>query len=174
MNVASKNEMDGSFQFCEGCPTSLNCCSRMNHKSFIENAVVFGDEVNSIESFSGVPRNQFLKESSFPGTHPLQTIANAETGGCIFHRDGRCEIYAVRPLDCRIFPFDIIEDADEELRWIVYTDLCPVDFDYRPAYKNLKNFFDLPEDLAWVYCESDAPGMESNAYIKLGRVYKDG
>ena len=174
MNVASKNKMAGSFGFCAGCPTSLNCCSRMNHHSVIENALVFTDEVIAIESYSGVPQIKFLKKNSIPGDHPFRTIANAKTGGCIFHKNGRCEIYSVRPLDCRMFPFDIIEDADEELRWIVYPDLCPVNFDYRPAYENLKNFFDLPEDLAWAYSEADAPGMESNAYIELGRVYEDG
>ena len=84
MNVASKNKMAGSFGFCAGCPTSLNCCSRMNHHSVIENALVFTDEVIAIESYSGVPQIKFLKKNSIPGDHPFRTIANAKTGGCIF------------------------------------------------------------------------------------------
>lgn len=36
---------------------------------------------------------------------------------------GRCKIYDIRPLDCRLFPLDIIE-KDGEYYWCVFT-TCP-------------------------------------------------
>ena len=142
----------------------------MKQNSSIDNAIVFSEEITQIEKFSGLVRADFLQVGRYLEDHPFQTLNNNESG-CLFHRAGQCEVYQVRPLDCRMFPFDIIEDEDGKLRWIVYADLCPVDFDYRPAYEHLKRFFDLSEEMAWAYCEADAPGMENNAYIKLERVY---
>lgn len=139
----------------------------------IDNAVVFPDEVIKIERYTGVNRNDFIQESRYPKHHAFQTLIGRESGGCYFHRDSRCLIYHFRPLDCRLFPFDIIEDKDEKLRWIYYTGLCPVKFDYRSAYQKLISFFDLAEDAAWAYSMGHAPGMENNSYVELDLVYED-
>jgi Fe-S-cluster containining protein len=44
---------------------------------------------------------------------------------CAFldRRTGKCRIYDARPLDCRLFPLDIIEE-DGEYYWCVFT-TCP-------------------------------------------------
>ena len=43
---------------------------------------------------------------------------------CAFlDREGKCRIYEMRPLDCRLFPLDIIEE-DGEYYWCVFT-TCP-------------------------------------------------
>lgn len=91
--------------------------------------------------------------------------------GCHFNVNGRCQIYEVRPLDCRLFPFDIVEKPNSDLVWVVYTKLCPVKFDYRPSYENLKHFFDLPEPMARAYARANAPGMEKQHYIELDLIY---
>ena len=61
-------------------------------------------------------------------------------GTCFFYKDGRCTIYKNRPLDCRLFPFDIIEDNNGNLFWTVYENLCPPKFDYTA-------YFDIAKQL---------------------------
>lgn len=171
MTRFKKAENAGSFSFCHNCPTSQNCCTRMRTNSSIDNAIVFNEEIDQIEKYSGVGRKEFLQIGRYSEEGPYQTLKHEGAAGCYFHKDGRCEIYPVRPLDCRFFPFDIIEDDEDNLRWIIYTDLCPVDFDYRESFQNLKEFFDLPMELALAYSRGKAPGMESNHYIVLDPVY---
>lgn len=172
MSKFYKTEQEGSFTFCLNCPSNINCCTRMKSNSSIDNAIVFNTEIIEIEKYSGVAREEFLQENHYPKDSPYQNLKHVGHSGCYFHKNGHCEIYPVRPLDCRLFPFDIIEDDEGELQWIVYTNLCPVDFDYLPAYERLKSFFDMPEEDAWTYSEGHAPGMETNRYIELDRVYQ--
>ena len=164
---------EGSFTFCHNCPSNKNCCTRMRTNSPIDNAIVFNEEIEQIEKHSGVDREEFLQIGRYPEDGPFQTLKHGGDGGCFFFKSGRCGIYPVRPLDCRFFPFDIIEDNEDNLRWIIYTDLCPVDFDYSGSFQRLKAFFDLPKELALVYSRGNAPGMESNRYIELDLVYPD-
>jgi len=174
MNLFKKTEREGSFGFCHNCPSNKNCCTRMKTNSPIDNAIVFNEEIEQIESYSGVRREDFLQLGRYPADGPYQTLKHNGNSGCYFYKNGRCQIYPVRPLDCRFFPFDIIEDDENDLRWIVYTELCPVDFDYKESFQKLKAFFDLPMELALAYSRGKAPGMESNHYIVLDPVYPDG
>ena len=144
----------------------------MRTNSSIDNAIVFNDEIEQIENYSGLRREDFLQIGPYLEEDPYQTLKHEGAGGCYFHKNGRCEIYPVRPLDCRFFPFDIIEDDEGDLRWIVYTELCPVNFDYRESFEKLKAFFDLPRELALAYSRGKAPGMEANRYEVLDSVYR--
>ena len=42
---------------------------------------------------------------------------------CKYARDNRCNLYEDRPLDCRLFPLDIIEE-DGKYFWSLFT-ICP-------------------------------------------------
>lgn len=42
---------------------------------------------------------------------------------CMFLENGRCSVYEKRPLECKIFPFDI-EEIGKNLMWIVW-EFCP-------------------------------------------------
>ena len=173
MNKFNKAEKIGSFGFCHSCPTEKNCCTRMRAYSSIDNAVVFNEEIDQIEKISRVSRIDFLQIGRYSEDGPYQTLKQNGIGGCYFYKGGRCEIYSVRPLDCRFFPFDIIEDDEDNLRWIIYRDLCPVDFDYVESFQKLKAFFDLSRELALAYSRANAPGMELNRYVVLDPVYPD-
>jgi len=66
----------------------------------------------------------------------VETIGNVnfflDRGKCKFVKTGGiCEIYTIRPLDCRLFPLDIIEQ-DGRYYWCFYT-ICPT----LSAMKNL-------------------------------------
>ena len=173
MKPFKKPERDGTFGFCQHCPSNMNCCTRMKTSGAIDNAIVFNEEIEQIESYSGVKREVFLQVGRYPDDGPYQTLKHNGNSGCYFYKNRQCEIYPVRPLDCRLFPFDIIEDDDGEPRWIVYTELCPVNFDYRESFEKLKAFFDLPRELALAYSRGRVPGMEDNRYEVLDPVYPD-
>ena len=42
---------------------------------------------------------------------------------CKYTKENRCHLYQNRPLDCRLFPLDIIEE-DGEYWWCIFT-ICP-------------------------------------------------
>lgn len=44
-------------------------------------------------------------------------------GGCHYVKKGYCSIYPSRPLDCRLFPLDIVEERGK-FYWCIYT-VCP-------------------------------------------------
>jgi Fe-S-cluster containining protein len=143
----------------------------MKANSPIDNAIVFNEEIVDIEKYLGVKSEHFMQVGRYPEGNPYQTLKHTGKSGCYFYKDGRCEIYPVRPLDCRFFPFDIIEDDDGNLLWIVYTELCPVNFDYRESFEKLKGLFNLPKELALAYSRGNTPGMEANRYTVLDPVY---
>lgn len=43
---------------------------------------------------------------------------------CKFANENRCRIYLNRPIDCRLFPLDIIEE-DGKYWWCIFT-ICPI------------------------------------------------
>jgi Fe-S-cluster containining protein len=47
-----------------------------------------------------------------------------EDGSCVFLKDGQCSIHDKKPMECRIFPLEILE-IDGKLTWVVW-EICPV------------------------------------------------
>ncbi len=59
----------------------------------------------------------------------MKPNANNKDGGCFFFTENPaiCKIYNERPIDCRLFPFDIILDKQSNEYWIgYYKSICPV------------------------------------------------
>ena len=120
-------KLDGTFDFCATCAANNNCCVRTRHNyGQVANPPLLPHEGEMIAAVTGLGIDEFT-ESTVPEGNGL-AIKRAGAGG-YFYQGGRCAIYSARPFDCRIFPFDVIEH-EGELHWIVYTNLCPVDFDY--------------------------------------------
>jgi len=59
---------------------------------------------------------QFLKEKGVSDS-PVSFLGS--TSGCKYAVNNRCQIYNKRPLDCRLFPLDLIEE-DEEYWWVIF------------------------------------------------------
>jgi Fe-S-cluster containining protein len=93
-------------------------------------------EADRIAELTGLDVATFAHEDADATGHAflsLRTIA----GSCYFYRDGQCGIYAARPFDCRMFPFDIIENAGR-FYWIAYLELCPVEFGFDQMFGAVK------------------------------------
>jgi len=106
----------------------------------VEAPFVLHSEVAAIEAASGIPAAAFSDSVYSPSgvrTSELRTVSNH----CYFYRSGKCAVYSMRPLDCRLFPFDIVENSAKELWWIVYLDLCPKLFSYEDYFGDAKQTF---------------------------------
>ena len=114
------------MRFCEGCPVHANCCTGKN----VDLPVLTPSDVDRIARATGLEPVAFSKET---GT-ALRTM-RAHGHGCFFYEDGRCSIYDSRPVDCRMYPFDICLDETGALVWVLHEATCPIPVDAR-SYLN--------------------------------------
>ena len=92
----------------------------------------------------------------------VYTLRHAENGSCMFLKEKGCELpMEIRPLYCRIHPYDFVED---EVTGITFVD-CPVNLLDRPG--------DLPDMINIKY--DDAKRWVKMFYNELreGKTYND-
>lgn len=133
---AASNMEVGTFDFCSSCPTKSNCCTRIRDFGAIEPPFLFASEIARISKVASGGMTSIQTRSLETGEQIWMLRSN--NPGCVFHVNGRCSIYNMRPVDCRLFPFDIRERADGKLVWVVYTKLCPKAFDYSKYFEAAK------------------------------------
>lgn len=107
---------DAGLRFgCTGCG---QCCTGAP-------GTVFMNEATSarIAAHLGLTRAAFLKRYAYPlrNGHSLKEKAN---GDCVFFADNKCTIYAVRPTQCRTYPF-WPETVRSEAAWRQTCKECP-------------------------------------------------
>ncbi len=136
----STNTTAGTFHFCTGCPANNNCCVRVRELGQVDAPFILDQEARNIEAKTGIAVEEFTEVFANPGR--LQTLAlKTENNSCFFYKDRRCTIYAHRPFDCKIFPFDIIEKDDGIFFWIIFLELCPVKFNFDSYFNAAKQLF---------------------------------
>jgi Fe-S-cluster containining protein len=59
---------------------------------------------------------RFLKEKGI-NNPSISFLENSN--GCKYAVNNRCQIYEKRPLDCRLFPLDLVEE-DSEYWWVIF------------------------------------------------------
>lgn len=106
---------------CRWCNNSSHCCSRVSKSGELPPPFVFPFEVDRIASLA--PNGGALECGRTLASDEVWTLKATERG-CVFSVAGACQIYENRPLDCRLFPFDIREGADGSLVWICYERMC--------------------------------------------------
>lgn len=122
------NLINGTYEFCTQCHNERKkcCCSSPD----IDMPVLLNNEAQKIQSSD--PRNKRMKDfSRIIGNTPIRQI-NAKTNKtndlqCHFYdlEENKCKIYNMRPVDCRLFPFDIKLDTKTNEYWVgYYNDLC--------------------------------------------------
>lgn len=98
---------------------------------------------NEIKRFSDLGYQKFVQELRINGIS-LHIIKKKENSThCSFWDEEKsiCQIYANRPLDCRLFPFDICWYGDA-FYWIVYS--CNPNSDWSWTEEYLKQFENDP------------------------------
>jgi hypothetical protein len=89
-----------SFPECDGCSLCCSCPWLLKEES-AAHPEIFKATTKTIEDVD------FLWDD----------------GVCKYVKDDRCSVYPNRPLDCRIFPLDVLE-VDGVFWWAIYT-TCP-------------------------------------------------
>ena len=99
----------GCFTQCTSCPTKGGCCASFNK---INSPTLNKDELNNIKK--RIKNDQFYKKIN-ENLFQLK-VKNKK---CIFYQNNNCIIYHERPIDCKLYPFDIIK-KDENYYLIIY------------------------------------------------------
>lgn len=108
----------GTFSVCATC--KQHCCSRLG----MDAPVLLDGEAERIAWSTWSPVESVM-DPAVPGQMPtLKQRSNC----CQFYRGGKCTIHDIRPLDCRLFPFDLMQ-AKGDLYLIAHTAFCPEGFD---------------------------------------------
>ncbi len=87
-------------------------------------------DVQQIKDYLGLDTHRFIQsECNGENSNSLTFIRTHTKGGCIFYKNNKCQIYNVRPLDCRLFPLDIFK-LGNNFHWLIYDTFCHQPFDY--------------------------------------------
>ena len=115
LNIKGRYFFDDGIRFqCQRCGA---CCNGPPGTVFVDST-----EISVIAGHLGMARDDFIARCLFPYKESY-SIREKDDGACLFYDKG-CTLYAVRPLQCRAFPFwfDIIRSKD---RWDAVRRECP-------------------------------------------------
>ena len=142
---------EGSFSFCDGCPAHSNCCTGKT----VDLPILTPADTQRISEETGIPRPDFCSETE----GRLLTMRARPGGGCYFYRDGKCSVYDVRPIDCRMFPFDVERTESGQLAAIVYSTACPKPTDALKHAGRVGELLREIEPYLDEYASSEAPKL---------------
>lgn len=89
---------------------------------------------------------------------------------CNFFLGGRCAIYNVRPVDCRLFPFDIHLDAEGSPIWVLHHSACPIPVDPKPYFNEVVNLVEELKPCLVEFATIEAPRNDRHPTLILDRV----
>ena len=108
-----ENTKRGCFNICSNCMLDINCCSVFDK---INSPVLNKEELIKIR--------EFLKNDNFYDVIDENLFKlKVKNNKCIFLNNGKCTIYNYRPIDCKLYPFDIIK-KDSKYYLILYSLNC--------------------------------------------------
>ncbi len=105
---------NGLYFKCKQCGT---CCT--GSPGIVR---VKQDEIENIAGFLSVPVQEFMQEN-ICSYGPGYSIREHQDGRCYFFND-QCDIYDVRPVQCRTFPF-WFKHLRNKASWIKIAKECP-------------------------------------------------
>lgn len=102
---------------CTGCG---QCCTHPGGY-----VAVTAEEAGEISKFLEIDEGEFLEDYLLPGPDEQSfQLRSRSNGECILLQENRCSIYALRPLQCRTFPF-WPENLKSAYRWKLTAQECP-------------------------------------------------
>ncbi len=113
--MLSITEMTGLRFECQ--PGCTNCCEQQGFVYLTE------DDLVRIAEYVGMTARDFERRYVYRTSHRLRLRVPRQQQ-CHFLRDGGCSIHAVKPVQCRLFPFwpELVESKRE---WKKTAAWCP-------------------------------------------------
>lgn len=108
------------FEYCTSCGDSSICCSGSN----VDLPVLLPFEVDEISTLKHISDSNFIK--SHENFSVKQMNEKGENKSCCYffnEEQKNCSIYEYRPIDCRLFPFDI-RKINGKFSLVFYTSAC--------------------------------------------------
>jgi Fe-S-cluster containining protein len=106
---------------CANCPVHFVCCSVSSRGGIVDAPYLLPDDITAIAETTGLNEDEFVEHrvNTITG-NAVSFVKTPESVGCRFHdvKSGRCNIYNARPLDCRLYPLDIML-IDGRYFWIL-------------------------------------------------------
>lgn len=168
LNNADMHKELGEFSECINCPSNYNCCSKAKKHGSIESPVMFDWEVDEVVEFYKLPKTVFIDNDRYPSSNSLNSVIDG-TCGCVFFDGHSCAIYKLRPIVCKLFPFDI-KEINGLIYWIRYTDICQLDSNFSIYLNNIKQLFAMApfsyENIVH-YLNEDAPLMHKLPHVVI-------
>ena len=103
-----------------GCTECGQCCS--HPEGVVE---LTSDELTALADYLGIDEGEFRERYISKGQNDdVFELQSHKNGDCIFLEDERCQVYEVRPLQCRTYPFwpEIVKSS---FRWNAAARDCP-------------------------------------------------
>lgn len=189
--VAGKNKdlLDGTYEFCTNCyKEKVSCCCASDNidmpifldteKTFIQSKLK--GKKKEIHSFSEDLPAPFNKTKIRQIKREKLTTPNANTQSkcCFFNINTNiCGIYEQRPIDCRLFPFDIkLSPTKGEYVIGYYTTLCERELPYDSMKKYahiLRPYFFLLYPYLHVFTSDSVCERLNNADFQEIGTFKD-
>ena len=128
----------GTFNLCSSCVgNSSSCCCDTS----VDSPMLLPNEVEAISKKLEIKKEDFCKKIDLAKInnddslkHLYQMKRDEKTNSCCFFKNNQCTIYDIRPIDCRIFPYDIKIEKDGNYYLVYYkSDKCPI------MNENIKN-----------------------------------
>lgn len=119
----TKNNL-GTFNLCHNCVhAKASCCSNPN----VDSPMLLPKEAKEISKINNIEINKFAKKVDFATMYNDNNLKSLyqmkrqdNSSACYFYKDCKCMIYDIRPIDCRIFPYDIKLEKDGNYYLVYY------------------------------------------------------
>jgi hypothetical protein len=104
------------------CTKCGACCG--NAQERIRHILLLGTEAEQIAAATSQPISAFAVKVEGKAPYSYEVKKTAEDGKCVFLENNHCNIYALRPLICRFYPFELKIAANQKHEFL-YTEECP-------------------------------------------------
>ncbi len=114
----------GTFNLCSNCVgKSATCCCNPS----VDSPMLLPNEAKIISKNMKIDIEEFSSRIDFSKMHNDYTLKELyqmkrqdNSNPCYFYRNNQCTIYDIRPIDCRIFPYDIKLEKDGNYYLVYY------------------------------------------------------
>lgn len=114
----------GTFNLCSNCvgKNSTCCCD-----TDVDSPMILPNEVEVISKKMKIEKESFSNRvdlAKINNDYSLKDLyqmkRDEKTNSCVFYKNNQCTIYDIRPIDCRIFPYDIKLESDGNYYLVYY------------------------------------------------------